>query len=90
MEVCPEAGVVIQELSERISLTGGAALIADYGHDGTKTDTFRVCIIQSHDLSEFNWYSLLSCHMLGLKFIEDIYLILVSAVSYLCCITFYN
>lgn len=81
MEVCPEAGVVIQELSQRISLTGGAALIADYGHDGTKTDTFRVCIIQSHDLSEFNWYSLLSCHMLGLKFIEDMYLTLVSTVS---------
>lgn len=55
MEVCPDAGVIIQELSQRISETGGAALIADYGHDGTKTDTFRVCIIQSHDLSEFNW-----------------------------------
>lgn len=41
MEVCPEAGVIIQELSQRIALTGGAALIADYGHDGTKTDTFR-------------------------------------------------
>lgn len=46
VEVCPEAGVIIQELSQRIALTGGAALIADYGHDGTKTDTFRVCIIQ--------------------------------------------
>uniref|UniRef100_A0A8C9K1D7 Protein arginine methyltransferase NDUFAF7 n=1 Tax=Panthera tigris altaica TaxID=74533 RepID=A0A8C9K1D7_PANTA len=41
VEVCPEAGVIIQELSQRIALTGGAALIADYGHDGTKTDTFR-------------------------------------------------
>lgn len=46
MEVCPDAGVIIQELSQRIALTGGAALIADYGHDGTKTDTFRVCMIQ--------------------------------------------
>ncbi|MBV95023.1 NADH dehydrogenase [ubiquinone] complex I, assembly factor 7, partial [Eschrichtius robustus] len=35
------AEAFIQELSQRISLTGGAALIADYGHDGTKTDTFR-------------------------------------------------
>nr|XP_020745687.1 protein arginine methyltransferase NDUFAF7, mitochondrial [Odocoileus virginianus texanus] len=51
VEVCPEAGVVIQELSERISLTGGAALIADYGHDGTKTDTFRgFCGHRLHDV----------------------------------------
>ncbi|XP_029387479.1 protein arginine methyltransferase NDUFAF7, mitochondrial isoform X2 [Mus pahari] len=41
VEVCPDAGVIIQELSRRIASTGGAALIADYGHDGTKTDTFR-------------------------------------------------
>nr|XP_005893806.1 PREDICTED: NADH dehydrogenase [ubiquinone] complex I, assembly factor 7 isoform X2 [Bos mutus] len=51
VEVCPEAGVVIQELSQRISLTGGAALIADYGHDGTKTDTFRgFCGHRLHDV----------------------------------------
>ncbi|XP_012971429.1 protein arginine methyltransferase NDUFAF7, mitochondrial isoform X3 [Mesocricetus auratus] len=41
VEVCPDAGIIIQDLSERIALTGGAALIADYGHDGTKADTFR-------------------------------------------------
>lgn len=41
VEVCPDAGVIIQELSQRIASTGGAALIADYGHDGTKTDTLR-------------------------------------------------
>lgn len=69
MEVCPEAGVIVQELSQRIALTGGAALIADYGHDGTKTDTFRVCIIQSHDLSECNWHDLLSYQLLVLKLI---------------------
>lgn len=46
VEVCPEAGVIVQELSQRIALTGGAMLIADYGHDGTKTDTFRVRMIQ--------------------------------------------
>ncbi|XP_058524053.1 protein arginine methyltransferase NDUFAF7, mitochondrial [Ochotona princeps] len=51
VEVCPEAGVVIQELSQRIALTGGAALIADYGHDGTKTDTFRgFCGHKLHDV----------------------------------------
>lgn len=42
MEVCPEAGVLILRLACRIEKDGGAALIADYGHDGTKTDTFRV------------------------------------------------
>ncbi|XP_035268574.1 protein arginine methyltransferase NDUFAF7, mitochondrial [Anguilla anguilla] len=41
VEVCPEGGVVIQKLSGRIVEDGGAALIADYGHDGTGTDTFR-------------------------------------------------
>ncbi|KFV67700.1 NADH dehydrogenase [ubiquinone] complex I, assembly factor 7, partial [Dryobates pubescens] len=41
VEVCPEAGVIIQRLACRIEKDGGAALVADYGHDGTKTDTFR-------------------------------------------------
>nr|XP_021517205.1 protein arginine methyltransferase NDUFAF7, mitochondrial-like [Meriones unguiculatus]XP_021517206.1 protein arginine methyltransferase NDUFAF7, mitochondrial-like [Meriones unguiculatus] len=54
VEVCPEAGVIIQELSQRIALNGGAALIVDYGHDGTKTDTFRVGVTQGHALSEFH------------------------------------
>ncbi|NXN94398.1 NDUF7 methyltransferase, partial [Rhinopomastus cyanomelas] len=41
VEVCPEAGAIIQSLACRIERDGGAALVADYGHDGTKTDTFR-------------------------------------------------
>ncbi|XP_077443551.1 protein arginine methyltransferase NDUFAF7, mitochondrial isoform X2 [Stigmatopora argus] len=41
VEVCAEGGVIVQQLARRISRHGGAALIADYGHDGTKTDTFR-------------------------------------------------
>ncbi|XP_066533442.1 protein arginine methyltransferase NDUFAF7, mitochondrial [Hoplias malabaricus] len=41
VEVCPEGGVIIQKLANRVAKDGGAALIADYGHDGTKTDTFR-------------------------------------------------
>ena len=40
--MCAEGGVVVQQLARRIAEDGGAALIADYGHDGTKTDTFRV------------------------------------------------
>lgn len=42
VEVCAEGGVLVQQLARRISMDGGAALIADYGHDGTKGDTFRV------------------------------------------------
>ncbi|XP_020351896.1 protein arginine methyltransferase NDUFAF7, mitochondrial [Oncorhynchus kisutch] len=41
VEVCPEGGVIVQRLANRITEDGGAALIADYGHDGTKMDTFR-------------------------------------------------
>lgn len=41
VEVSAEAGALLQNISRRISESGGAALIADYGHDGTKTDTFR-------------------------------------------------
>lgn len=41
VEVCPEGGVIVQKLASRIAEDGGAALIVDYGHDGTKTDTFR-------------------------------------------------
>ena len=42
VEVSPESGTTIQKMSERIRDHGGRALIIDYGHDGTKTDTFRV------------------------------------------------
>ncbi|CAL4080592.1 unnamed protein product, partial [Meganyctiphanes norvegica] len=41
LEVCPEAGVVMNDLARRIEENGGAALIMDYGHNGTETDTFR-------------------------------------------------
>ncbi|XP_074541222.1 protein arginine methyltransferase NDUFAF7, mitochondrial isoform X2 [Halichoeres trimaculatus] len=41
VEVCAEGGVIVQQLARRIVKDGGAALIADYGHDGDKTDTFR-------------------------------------------------
>uniref|UniRef100_A0A8C8LRA1 Protein arginine methyltransferase NDUFAF7 n=1 Tax=Oncorhynchus tshawytscha TaxID=74940 RepID=A0A8C8LRA1_ONCTS len=41
VEVCLEGGVIVQQLANRIAEDGGAALIADYGHGGTKTDTFR-------------------------------------------------
>ncbi|XP_051867287.1 protein arginine methyltransferase NDUFAF7, mitochondrial [Pristis pectinata] len=50
IEICPEAGVIIHSLASRITEDGGAALIADYGHNGTKTDTFRG--FRGHQLHE--------------------------------------
>lgn len=47
MEVCPEAGVIAQQLAQRLEEDGGIALIADYGHTGDKTDTFRVSLNHS-------------------------------------------
>nr|XP_034964195.1 protein arginine methyltransferase NDUFAF7, mitochondrial [Zootoca vivipara] len=41
VEVCPDAGIIIQKLAHNIDKNGGNALIVDYGHNGTKTDTFR-------------------------------------------------
>ncbi|MEQ2174630.1 hypothetical protein GOODEAATRI_009829 [Goodea atripinnis] len=40
-DVPAEGGVIVQQLARRIEEEGGAALIADYGHDGTGTDTLR-------------------------------------------------
>jgi len=42
VEICPEAGVIAVEIANRIAKYHGFALIADYGHTGEKTDTFRV------------------------------------------------
>ncbi|KAG9471855.1 hypothetical protein GDO78_022504 [Eleutherodactylus coqui] len=41
VELSPNAAVIIQKLASQINTFGGAALIADYGHSGDKTDTFR-------------------------------------------------
>lgn len=50
IEVCPSAGVIVQYLADRIQKHGGCALIADYGHDGTKDDTFRG--FKNHELHD--------------------------------------
>ena len=52
MEISPDSAQVVQALSERISEDGGCALIADYGHNGEKGDTFRV--IQSSLIILYN------------------------------------
>ena len=41
VEVCPQGGVLVKSLAERIVTDGGALLIADYGHGGEKGDTLR-------------------------------------------------
>uniref|UniRef100_A0A8C4QPR2 Protein arginine methyltransferase NDUFAF7 n=1 Tax=Eptatretus burgeri TaxID=7764 RepID=A0A8C4QPR2_EPTBU len=41
VEVSPEAGLLASRLAERIANNGGGALIIDYGHTGSGTDTFR-------------------------------------------------
>ncbi|XP_050406511.2 protein arginine methyltransferase NDUFAF7, mitochondrial [Patella vulgata] len=50
IEVCPEAGVIVQDLSLRVKEYGGGILIGDYGHDGDKTDTFRG--FKNHELHD--------------------------------------
>lgn len=42
VEVSAESGVILEHLATRLEEDGGFALFADYGHDGCKTDTFRV------------------------------------------------
>ncbi|PSN49022.1 Protein arginine methyltransferase NDUFAF7 [Blattella germanica] len=41
IEISPESAVILEQLATRLEEDGGFALIADYGHDGTNTDTFR-------------------------------------------------
>lgn len=45
VEVCPEAGVIVNYISELLHEEGGFSLFVDYGHSGEKTDTFRVGIL---------------------------------------------
>ena len=44
IEISLESGAIIERMSQRIAEKGGFALITDYGHQGDKTDTFRVII----------------------------------------------
>lgn len=40
-ETSPESLVLVKEIADRLVVDGGLGLIADYGHDGEGTDTFR-------------------------------------------------
>lgn len=48
MEVSPLAGMFVQDIASHINKHGGFALLADYGHNGEKEDTFRVCKSNSY------------------------------------------
>ncbi|XP_059162321.1 protein arginine methyltransferase NDUFAF7, mitochondrial-like [Physella acuta] len=50
VEVCPQAGIVVQEISHRIAHDGGFSLLADYGHTGEKGGTFRA--FKNHKLHD--------------------------------------
>ncbi|XP_067681728.1 protein arginine methyltransferase NDUFAF7, mitochondrial-like [Haliotis asinina] len=50
IEVCPDAGRIVQELCKRILSHQGFALLADYGHSAEKTDTFRA--FKNHQLHD--------------------------------------
>ena len=41
LELSIESGAVLDDIADRVADCGGGALIIDYGHDGTKGDTFR-------------------------------------------------
>lgn len=41
IELCPDAELIVRDIAGRIDRDGGYALVADYGHFGDKTDTFR-------------------------------------------------
>ncbi|XP_050302688.1 protein arginine methyltransferase NDUFAF7, mitochondrial [Anthonomus grandis grandis] len=41
VEISPDSMLIYEEICNRIVSNGGIALICDYGHDGTGTDTFR-------------------------------------------------
>lgn len=40
-EICPDAGLIAQQIATRLEEDGGAALIIDYGYDAGSCDTFR-------------------------------------------------
>ena len=40
VEISPASGALVQSVAQRVA-EGGVALIADYGHEGSKTDTLR-------------------------------------------------
>lgn len=61
VEVSPQSGVIMQHIASRLEDHGGIVLVIDYGHDGTKTDTFRVSEQQNLDIINLNKQQILFC-----------------------------
>ena len=57
----PDSGTVIQEIASRIATHGGSALIADYGHNGDKSDTLRVFLCFQYIIYIFVIHYLHTC-----------------------------
>ncbi|GIY94204.1 protein arginine methyltransferase NDUFAF7, mitochondrial [Caerostris extrusa] len=49
VEISPTSGILLEEITKRMKEDGGITLIADYGHLGTKTDTFLE-VFKKHQL----------------------------------------
>lgn len=68
--------MIILQIAERIKQNGGCALIADYGHDGDKTDTLRVSGYLYKSIlgtkSDYNLIRLLFFIILGLLQLYEI------------------
>ncbi|XP_018568373.1 protein arginine methyltransferase NDUFAF7, mitochondrial [Anoplophora glabripennis] len=41
VEISPDSIAIFRTICERVKFSGGIALVCDYGHNGTGTDTFR-------------------------------------------------
>ncbi|CAL8073328.1 unnamed protein product [Orchesella dallaii] len=50
LEISLDALLILEELTTRLEECGGIAVIIDYGHDGTKEDTFRA--FRKHQLHD--------------------------------------
>ena len=42
-EVCPDAGVIVEHMSNTLAAYGGSSLIVDYGNDSCGGHSLRVC-----------------------------------------------
>ena len=63
LEVCDWLYIILsKDICDRVASEGGAALIADYGHDGEKEDTLRA--FHKHKVGE-NWQSIEDLYTIG-------------------------
>lgn len=44
VEISPDSMLILEQICNKVVGNGGIALICDYGHNGTGTDTFRLIL----------------------------------------------